>query len=125
MTFATHLPRRNRGLSPHKLHPDAYLTARKPARPFKETFMRTHLIILASIGSLAASSAAFAAAPYASTAAAPALVKHQIVKKVSGANPVKAIHKTVKKVQKASMTHKKHRRPAVAADKRASTAKAM
>jgi hypothetical protein len=71
--------------------------------------MRTSLIILASIGSLVASSAAFAAAPYASTSAAPAAVKHQIVQKVSSANPVKAIHKTAKKLHKVSMTHKKHR----------------
>jgi hypothetical protein len=123
MTFATHLPRRNRGLSPHKLHPDAYLTARKPARPFKETFMRTHLIILASIGSLVASSAAFAAAPYANTAAAPAVVKHQLVKKVSSTNPVKAIHKAAKKIQKVSMTHKKHAKSASGKD--ASPVKAM
>jgi hypothetical protein len=128
MTFATHLPRRNQGLSPHKLHPDAYLTARNPARPIKETFMRTSIIILASIGGLVASSAAFAAAPYANTAAAPAVVKHQLVKKVSSATSApaaKSIHKMDKKVQKVAMTHKKHRKPAVAPAKDASPVKAM
>lgn len=70
--------------------------------------MRRTLIVLASIGSLVASSAAFAAAPYASTAAAPAAVKQQLVKKASSTNPVKAIHKTVKKLHKVAMTHKKH-----------------
>jgi uncharacterized protein YcfJ len=97
----------------------------EPARSIKETNMRTSLIILASIGSLVASSAAFAAAPYANTAAAPAVVKHQLVKKVSSTTPVKSIHKTGKKIQKVSMTHKKHRKPAVTQDKDASTAKAM
>jgi hypothetical protein len=77
--------------------------------------MRTSLIVIASIGSLVASSAAFAAAPYANTAAAPAAVKHQLVKKVSSTTPAaKSIHKTVKKLHKASMTHKKHRKPSVA-----------
>jgi hypothetical protein len=76
--------------------------------------MRTSLIILASIGSLVASSAAFAAAPYANTAAAPAVVKQQIVKKVSSTAPVGAIHKNLKKVHKVSMKHKKHTKtPAV------------
>lgn len=69
--------------------------------------MRRTLIVLASIGSLVASSAAFAAAPYASTAA-PAVVKHQLVKKAGSTNPVKTVHKTVKKLHKVSMTHKKH-----------------
>jgi hypothetical protein len=76
--------------------------------------MRTSLIILASIGSLVASSAAFAAAPYAATAAAPAIAKHQLVKKVSSTALVKAIHKKMKKLHKVSMTHKKHPKAPVA-----------
>jgi hypothetical protein len=71
--------------------------------------MRTTLIVLASIGSLIASSAAFAAAPYASTAA-PAVVKHQIVKKVSGTSYASGV-KHMKPVHKAA-GHKHHKKTA-------------
>jgi hypothetical protein len=78
--------------------------------------MRSSLIILASIGSLVASSAAFAAAPNAAYPVKPAVISAQSPAKATPAaytTPDKATHKMHKKVHKVSVKLKKNHKPQV------------